>query len=380
MQNTQHPWEQSYPKYLVASQNIKGQSSGLPSPPKPVIHDIADDGIVKRGLIRQLIMILDASSASLEKDFYPSRWEVIMKGINLFIQEYFEQVPISQLGFILTQDGKAKPLSHYLSTDAISYTCYHSAKSCLEGINMMNLHTIELKGNPSLQNSLILAHHILNSLSSKAVKEILIIYTGLTTCDPGSIIETIKKLKEQSIRVSVISLTAELYICKEICKETRGRFSVSLNEQHFYQLLFSFASPFPLIGQKSTAKLVRMGFPKRISSSSICLCHCKNLSNGIGYLCPQCNSIVCDLPIDCPICFLTLVSPIHLIRSHHHLFPLERFIEKIISNSRCFSCQEMISTNQNTECHECSLCKNIFCSSCYLLLHDSIHACPGCIK
>lgn len=44
-----------------------------------------------------------------------------------------------------------------------------------------------------------------------------------------------------------------------------------------------------------------------------------------GYLCPQCETKCCELPTECPVCGLTLVSSSHLARSYHHLFPLPAF-------------------------------------------------------
>jgi len=45
---------------------------------------------------------------------------------------------------------------------------------------------------------------------------------SLTTCDPGDINATIKNLKDNHIRVSIIGLAAEVQICKRICEETKG--------------------------------------------------------------------------------------------------------------------------------------------------------------
>lgn len=46
-----------------------------------------------------------------------------------------------------------------------------------------------------------------------------------------------------------------------------------------------------------------------------------------GYICPRCKSKVCELPSDCDVCGLTLVSSPHLARSYHHLFPVDNFEE-----------------------------------------------------
>ncbi len=46
-----------------------------------------------------------------------------------------------------------------------------------------------------------------------------------------------------------------------------------------------------------------------------------------GFNCPKCLSKLCELPSECRICGLTLVSSPHLARSYHHLFPVNDFIE-----------------------------------------------------
>lgn len=56
---------------------------------------------------------------------------------------------------------------------------------------------------------------------------------NLTTCDPGNVADTIKFMKEENIRCSVIGLAAELYVCKTLTKETKGTYSVILDDTHF---------------------------------------------------------------------------------------------------------------------------------------------------
>lgn len=62
---------------------------------------------------------------------------------------------------------------------------------------------------------------------------------ALTTCDPGNIHQTIEKLKDTRVRVSVIGLAAEVYVCKKLCTETGGSYHVALNESHFGELLMA---------------------------------------------------------------------------------------------------------------------------------------------
>lgn len=54
------------------------------------------------------------------------------------------------------------------------------------------LNSTSLIGEPSLQNSLELALSSLKNFPSHASREVLLIMSSLTTCDPGDINETIK--------------------------------------------------------------------------------------------------------------------------------------------------------------------------------------------
>ncbi|CAM9532216.1 unnamed protein product [Choristocarpus tenellus] len=48
-----------------------------------------------------------------------------------------------------------------------------------------------------------------------------------------------------------------------------------------------------------------------------------------GYNCPRCKTKTSELPSECIICNLPLVSSPHLARSYHHLFPVPHFEETI---------------------------------------------------
>lgn len=46
--------------------------------------------------------------------------------------------------------------------------------------------------------------------------QVLILFAGLSTCDPGNILDTVKVAKQQRVRVSVVGLAAEVHICRVI--------------------------------------------------------------------------------------------------------------------------------------------------------------------
>ena len=46
--------------------------------------------------------------------------------------------------------------------------------------------------------------------------QVLLLFAGLSTCDPGNILDSIKVAKQQRVRASVIGLAAEVRICRVI--------------------------------------------------------------------------------------------------------------------------------------------------------------------
>jgi transcription initiation factor TFIIH subunit 2 len=114
-----------------------------------------------------------------------------------------------------------------------------------------------------------------------------------------------------------------------------GQFGVAMNEGHYKDLLFELVPPpaqrsvSRTAGASATnpaADLMMMGFPTRLpntSPPSLCVCHSELKSE--GFLCPRCLAKVCDVPTDCDICGLMIVSSPHLARSYHHLFPVKPY-------------------------------------------------------
>jgi transcription initiation factor TFIIH subunit 2 len=113
-------------------------------------------------------------------------------------------------------------------------------------------------------------------------------------------------------------------------------------------------------------------------------------------VCPRCSSRVEELPSQCSVCKLTLVSSPHLARSYHHLFPVPPFLEGACSNGngagglptpkavQCFSCQRRVAGGANVTSSDdetasvCETCKQSFCFSCDIYIHEKLHNCPGC--
>jgi transcription initiation factor TFIIH subunit 2 len=106
-------------------------------------------------------------------------------------------------------------------------------------------------GEPSLQNSLERAMNGLKNMPAHSSREVLVLFGSLTTCDPGDIQKTIKSLKENNIRVSIIGLAAEVRICREIAKRTGGTYNVLLDDHHLKELILNQVQPPAVAGSSS---------------------------------------------------------------------------------------------------------------------------------
>ncbi|CDK29017.1 unnamed protein product [Kuraishia capsulata CBS 1993] len=350
----------------------------------------------QRGIIRTLVLVLDFSKVMSEKDLRPSRASLMLSYAIDFINEFFDQNPISQIGVVIMRNGLAQLVSE-VSGNPFDH---------IEALN--KLKRVEPQGDPSLQNALEMSRGLLMNTPTHSTREVLIVFGALFTSDPGDIQKTITHLQKTAIRVRIIGLTAHVQICNEICEKTnfgdsKNSYWVILNEKHFKELFMD--AVIPLAVAKSTTEkftLVKMGFPSRVANfgtPTFCSCHSKLIYG--GYICPSCKANICLLPTICPCCNLMLILSTHLARSYHHLFPLKLFSEipvsKAYESTNCFGCQKSFpSKGVNSELvHEaekhrqtadfitssryrCEDCRKDFCIDCDVFVHEVLHNCPGC--
>lgn len=182
---------------------------------------------------------------------------------------------------------------------------------------------------------------IFSHLPTHSSREVLLLLSSLTSTDPGSISHTLNGLVTSKIRVSVVSLAAETKLAKDLSTRTGGTFGVAMNEGHLKDLIWDAIPPPALTatsaGSRATsataggtatksgpaADLMMMGFPTRLPDTgppTLCACHA--FLKPEGFLCPRCGAKMCDVPTDCEVCGLLVVSSPHLARSYHHLFPV----------------------------------------------------------
>ncbi|KDQ53543.1 hypothetical protein JAAARDRAFT_39229 [Jaapia argillacea MUCL 33604] len=357
---------------------------------------LAPSGAIRRTIIRHLILILDLSSSMLDRDMRPNRFDLTLEYAREFIVEWFDQNPLGQIGVVGMRSGLGERLGEMSG----------SPQDVLKSIS--ERHKIEPAGEPSLQNAIEMARSSMSHLPTHSSRELLIIYGSLTTVDPGNIHETLASCIKDKIRVSIVSLAAEMKICREFSDKTGGQFGVAMNEGHYKDLLFELIPP-PFLRSTTTttssstkqttsipADLMLMGFPTRLpptSAPALCVCHSALKSE--GFLCPRCGAKVCDVPTDCDICGLMIVSSPHLARSYHHLFPVKGYIavttlqDSPPPSQNCHACARpfpppitsTISEGMSPlSRYKCPDCNNDFCTECDVFVHEVVHCCPGCGK
>ncbi|XP_037077750.1 general transcription factor IIH subunit 2-like isoform X2 [Pollicipes pollicipes] len=335
---------------------------------------------VRLGIMRHMFVVLDASEAMFVQDLKPTRLMCCIKILEGFVQEFFDQNPISQLGIIVTKNKRA------------DVACELGGNPMRIIEHLRKLATSPCVGEPSLMNSLELAAGALRVMPSHASREVVVLMASLTTCDPGNINLTLEMLRREKIRCSVIGLAAELRIARHLAQETGGEYGVCLDDTHLRDLTLTHVQP-PAAVANMEAALIRIGFPAHNTNAdtpgklSYCMCHLNTpaVADGPdrgGYLCPQCFSKHCELPVDCATCGLTLMSAPHLARSYHHLFPLEPFVEVEQAPGGppqyCAACRARLDTQRLIS--KCEKCAELFCVDCDLFIHETLHVCPGCSR
>lgn len=294
---------------------------------------------IRRGLIRYLVVAIDSSKFSLENDYKPCRLEVSKACVQKFIGEYYDQNPISQMGVILTRDRSAERLTE------------------LSGNPKNHIHMIKamrsMTGLASLQNTIILGMNMLRHIPNYGHREILVVYSSLSTCDPGDIFTTIKEAKQQKVRISVICMVAEVFICRQVAELTGGTFAVALDATHLSELLQQQTIPPPEVQRNESlvTDFIYMGFPKRAFDSNVAYGFegKKMKLSANAYICPRCSTRTTDIPTQCCVCNLQLNSSSHIARSYHHLFPVPNYIEYEVRESTLSGAESQQAVTANVD-------------------------------
>lgn len=302
---------------------------------------------ILRDMIRYMYLVLDLSEAMYEKDasfgFGPNknRLDIMLQLVSEFVEEYFDQNPLSHLGIIICKNGEAQVLSLLSGSKRSAMVALGAIR---EGV------TTGLVGKDagefSLQNGLEVAGRSLGHMPRHGSREVLIVVGSICTCDPGDVVvDTLPKLIGTNIRVNCLAMCAEMHICRKISETSGGVMGVALDGRHMKDLLLNFIAPPPALLKEQNETEVNcvfmpMGFPTRKTEDVPTLVHA-TAASGTGsvarddklifaktsYICPRCKAKASELPTDCAVCGLKLVLAPHLARSFHHLFPVPPFSE-----------------------------------------------------
>lgn len=284
---------------------------------------------LRRSIIRHMFIILDLSESMRDKDFRPSRWEVTLNFLRSYVTEWFDQNPLGQIGLVLMRDRLSEVLVPMGGNPQDVIAALGDKRK------------LEPSGEPSLQNGLTMAKGGMGHVSATASLELLVLFSSISTADPDgptSIHQTLTDLVQSRIRTTIISMSGEIKICRQIAERTGGRFGVAIDEEHLKELMWETIPPpaqtmaapqtlgvrnalaaggqAPSGGKKPppAGDLMVMGFPVRLPTGGETLCACHGQLRKGGYLCPRCGSKLCDVPTDCEVCGLMVVSSPHLAR------------------------------------------------------------------
>jgi transcription initiation factor TFIIH subunit 2 len=376
---------------------------------------------LQRGIIRHLILVLDLSEAMTEKDMRPNRLFVMIRSVQEFITDYFEQNPISQLSLLGMYDGRCIRISDLSGNP----TDHLNALQIIKAGDGKDELPKEPKGSPSLQNALEMCRAMLYHTPNHGTREVLIVLGALLSNDPGDIHQTIGSCVKDRVKVNIIGMLARMKVCQEIVSRTNGGdesgYTIAIDQYAVRDLLRAVTAP-PAIRQNeedaNVANLLIMGFPSKVEEEHESYCACHGELTRKGYICPRCETKVCSLPQTCPACGLTLILSTHLARSYHHLFPLRNYFEVSWSRAReigsiqCKGCLRefppvpgsnktdndgepedvemadgdsvphsnaaLVEGSSESSRYECQTCHSHFCVDCDVFCHQTLFNCPGC--
>jgi len=361
----------------------------------------ASQARIAKGMIRYCYVMVDLSDAIHVEDMRPNRGAALLPLLIKFIREFFNQNPLSQLGLIACKDGKAERITDLSGSPETHVKAIKKAFAS-DGIG----------GSFSLQNGLEQAMEGLRDVPPFGAREIIAVISSLSTCDPGNINDSVRKVKKMKARTNVICVAAETRVFKRLSEETKGKFSVSMDQSHLTRLILECAPPPALLLETAKPALVEMGFPRREP---------RKFGAGAGdeddrdvltigpkngeYRCPRCEARAEELPSQCGTCQLSLVSSPHLARSYHHLFPVMPFVEVKVDEEEeeeeeekkkrkksskegdddkssflreCFGCCVAVDASTGM-LSKCLKCEKEFCFACDVYIHDRLHNCVGCL-
>lgn len=355
----------------------------------------ADAGPLQRGLLRHVILVVDLSSAPTSVDMLPSRAGAVVGAATSFVSAFFDSNPISSLGLFIARDGVANKLCDLTGNAKL-------VRAALRGSVGTVIDPKTCGGAFSFEHVLRATTGVLSLHPSIATREVIIIHSSLASVDPGDVFAALRDSVNARVRVSILSLAGEVFLAARVAADTGGAYNVPENVDALRGMLLAHCAPPARRAVDAAAAAVSgptaVGFPTRHhEAEALCACHHKLRS--ATYECPRCSARACDVPSQCAVCGLRLLSALALARSYHLIFPVPTFLKVPQINQGggggdtvmivegplcCAACQEPfgVADSEETEgvttARECPSCAIRVCVACDDTIHHDLHVCPGC--
>ncbi|KAJ1487509.1 Ssl1-like-domain-containing protein [Baffinella frigidus] len=145
---------------------------------------VGEGAAVRRGVIRFLVVVIDASESMNQRDMRPSRIGVASQVVSTFIDNFFDQNPISQLALVELRQGKAEKITELSGNARHHRGRLEERVVASRGVG---------GGQASIRAGLEIAAQMLEMQASYGTREVLLVYGSLSSVDNGDIFETVRR-------------------------------------------------------------------------------------------------------------------------------------------------------------------------------------------
>ncbi|XP_053992726.1 general transcription factor IIH subunit 2-like isoform X2 [Hylaeus volcanicus] len=345
-------------RFLQSSEKTKQISRETLCEKNPTAHLL-----IRKGTLRNVVILLDASESMQETDYKPNRIFAVLSAIEEILPIFFRSNPLCRVGFIILLHSQGVPIC----------SLNNSLEELLQFLKLLRERDIA-GGTVSLLNGFKKCAAMLSSTPPYATREVVVMFGSINSCDSGNIQLILKMFATQGIQISVISLTPELFILRTACTLTGGSYRVVKSQDELKECLKCIENA-PNWTNHGETRLVPMGFPKPLETTIATLCMCHNRVSLKGYLCPRCRGKVCSVPTKCVVCDLHIASFLNIARTTKHYAPVLRHTNLSSFEAVCYMCETKICSSVQ----QCTSCENYFCRACQDWRVSVLQQCPGCM-
>lgn len=340
---------------------------------------------LQRGLLRHVILVIDLSAAPTAVDMAPSRAGAVVGAASVFVSAFFDSNPISSLGLFTARDGVATKVCDLTGNSKTVRAALKEAAGTVTS-------PLPCSGSFSFEYVLRATTGVLSLHPNIATREVIILHSALASVDPGDVFAALADAVTARVRVSVLSLAGEVFLAARVAADSGGAYNVPENVDGLRSMLLAHCAPPARRAadalEAEKAGPTPVGFPMRHhEAEALCACHHKLRS--ATYECPRCSARACDVPSQCAVCGLRLLSALALARSYHLIFPVVTFFASKTVGGSCAACQEPFALNADadradassasaSDARECPTCGLRVCIACDDTIHHDLHVCPGC--